>query len=94
MRVFNSKCRVIANRTSGWRKFPIQQLDWLQVTKEIKRKQSMYLFCILKGLCKDFITQIQQAREQDFLLPNLRFCLIVVLHLGSRGYLRFLFLNV
>ena len=36
------------------RKFPIQQSDWLQVTKEIqKRKQSMYLFCILKGLCKD-----------------------------------------
>ena len=25
-------------------KFPIQQLDRLQVTKEIKRKQSMYLF--------------------------------------------------
>ena len=30
----------------------------------------MYLFCILKGLCKDFVTQIQQAREQEYLLPN------------------------
>ena len=70
MRVFNSKCLVIANLTSGWRKFPIQQLDWLQVTKEIKRKQSMYLCWILSGLCKDFITQIQQAWEQEYLLPH------------------------
>jgi len=56
--------------------------------KKIKKK-SMHLFCILKGLCKDFIIQIQEARDQEYLL---RFCFLVVLHFGSRGYLRFLFL--
>ena len=30
----------------------------------------MYLFWILTGLCKDLITQIQQAREQEYLLPH------------------------
>ena len=51
---FNSTCAYsiqnavlsqIAHPSEG--KFPIQQLDWLQVTKKTKQKKtSMYLLCI------------------------------------------------
>ena len=70
---FNSKCACsIQNALLLQISHPAEgiQLYWLQVTKEIKRKQSMYLFWILKGLCIDFITQIQQAREQECILPQ------------------------
>lgn len=41
------------------------------VASNKRNKKAKYdLFCILKGLCKDVITQIQQAPEQDYLLPN------------------------
>ena len=41
------------------------------VASNKRNKQAKYdLFCIWKGSCKDVITQIQQAPEQEYLLPN------------------------
>ena len=41
------------------------------VASNKRNKQAKYdLFCIWKGSCKDVIPQIQQAPEQEYLLPN------------------------
>ena len=68
MHVFNSKCHVIGNCTSGWRKFPIQQLDWLQVTKEIQ-KRSMICFVFWKACVKTLSHKFNKHRSRSIFYP-------------------------
>ena len=59
---------ILLNKPYTWSWWPGHTtLFQMQVTN---KKAKYDLFCILKGLCKDIITQIQHAPEQEYLLPN------------------------